>query len=74
MESVMIESHISKTIQSRRKLLKITLSDLAEISGVSLRTIKAIETGNANPTLDILARVLEPLGLKLVTTERVQNE
>jgi len=70
----MIAPQITKAMQARRKLLKITQSDLAEISGISLRTIKSLETGDANPTLEILARVLEPLGLKLVTAERVKNE
>ncbi|MBN1309096.1 MAG: helix-turn-helix transcriptional regulator [Chitinispirillaceae bacterium] len=67
-------SHIGKQTKSRRKQLKITQSDLSEISGVSLRTIKAIEKGEANPTIDILNRILEPLGLILVTTERVKHE
>jgi len=65
---------IGKQIQKRRKLLKITQSDLSEISGVSLRTIKAIEKGEVNPTVEILNRVLGPLGLTLTTTERVGHE
>jgi putative transcriptional regulator len=65
---------IGKDIRARRKLLKITQSDLSEISGVSLRTIKAIEKGTGNPTVEILFRVLEALGLKLVTTERIKHE
>jgi transcriptional regulator with XRE-family HTH domain len=65
---------VGKQIRKRRKLLKITQSDLSEISGVSLRTIKAIEKGEANPTVEILNRVLEPVGLTLVTTERIKHE
>jgi transcriptional regulator with XRE-family HTH domain len=65
---------IGKQIQKRRKILKITQSDLSEISRVSLRTIKAIEKDKANPTVEILDRVLEPLGLVLDTTERIKNE
>ncbi|MDD5675067.1 MAG: helix-turn-helix domain-containing protein [Chitinivibrionales bacterium] len=70
----MVKSELSKDIRKRRKFLKISQGDLAEISGVSLRTIKAIEEGDANPTLRNVSRVLEPLGLALVTAERVQNE
>lgn len=70
----MIEPQISQAIKTRRKIFKITQTDLSEISRVSLRTVKALETGRANPTVDILARVLEPLGLQLVTAERVHNE
>lgn len=56
---------IGKQIQMRRKILQITQADLSEISGVSLRTIKAIEAGGANPTVEILSRVLKPLGLSV---------
>jgi len=65
---------IIKGIRSRRKLLKITQRDLSEISGVSVRTIKAVERGQANPTIDVALRILEPLGLTLTITERVRNE
>jgi y4mF family transcriptional regulator len=70
----MTELQISQAIQKRRKFLKITQKDLAEISGASVRTVKAIEKGKANPTLEILLKVLEPLGLTLTTEERVRNE
>jgi putative transcriptional regulator len=71
---VMFIQTIGKQIQERRRLLKITQGDLSEISGVSLRTIKSLEKGEVNPTVEILTRVLEPLGLKLTTTERVNHE
>lgn len=48
--------------------------DLAELSGVSLRTINAMEGGKANPSLDVLCKILEPLGLKLTLSERVVND
>ena len=70
----MSPSNIGKDIQKRRRLLKITQNDLAEISGVSLRTIKAIEKGEANSTIEILLRVLQPLGLTLVVGERLTDE
>ncbi|MBN1130818.1 MAG: helix-turn-helix transcriptional regulator [Chitinispirillaceae bacterium] len=70
----MTASQIVSEIRCRRRQLKITQSDLAEMSGVSLRTIKAIEKGEANPKLDLLLRVLEPLGLTIDITERVRNE
>jgi transcriptional regulator with XRE-family HTH domain len=60
-------------IRSRRILLGITQGDLSEISGVSVRTIKAIEKGTGNPTIDVLSRLLEAVGLKLTTVERVSN-
>ena len=65
---------IGKQIQKRRKALRIIQADLSEIAGVSLRTIKAIEKGDANPTIDVLNRVLEPLGLSITATERIKHE
>jgi transcriptional regulator with XRE-family HTH domain len=70
----MFPSTIGKDIQKRRRLLRITQNDLAEISGVSLRTIKSIEKGESNSTIEILSRVLEPLGLTLVARERLTDE
>jgi putative transcriptional regulator len=70
----MTGNQIILEIKNRRRLLKITQGDLAELSGVSLRTIKAIEKGSANPKLDLLLRILESLGLALEITERVHNE
>lgn len=70
----MVTSHtIGQQVKERRRLLKITQKDLSEISSVSLRTIKAIEKNGANPTVEILDRILEPLGLTLVTSERIKH-
>ena len=63
-----------KKIITRRKSLGISQKDLSEISGVSLRTINAFENGSANPTIDVLAAMLEPMGLTLTITERVKND
>ena len=69
----MTVGQILETIRPRRQHLKITQSDLAELSGVSLRTIKALEEGQGNPTIELLLKVLMVLGLTLTTTERIQN-
>jgi putative transcriptional regulator len=60
-----------KQIKLRRKLLKTTQVALAELSGVSLRTIKAVENNMGNPTVEILNKILEPIGMTLCTKERV---
>ena len=67
-------SNLGKQIASRRKLLNISQADLAEMSGVSLRTLSAIENGDANPSIDVLSKVLEPLGLVITLQERVIHE
>ena len=57
-------------IKDRRVLLNITQQDLADISGVSLRTIKAIEKGNGNPSIDTLRKIADALGLELIMKVR----
>nr|WP_320037796.1 helix-turn-helix domain-containing protein [uncultured Bacteroides sp.] len=57
-------------IKDRRVLLNITQQDLSDISGVSLRTIKAIEKGNGNPSIDTLRKIADALGLELIMKVR----
>lgn len=66
--------NIGKQIANKRKQLNISQADLAEMSGVSLRTVNAIENGEANPSVDVLSKVLEPLGLVITLQERVIHE
>lgn len=56
---------LGKTIKTRREILAITQSDLAELSGMGLRTLKAIENGRSNPTLETLNKLMDVLGLEL---------
>jgi len=57
--------NIYKEIKVRRSLLGITQQDLADISGVGLRTIKEIETNKGNPSVGTLSKILEVLGMEL---------
>jgi y4mF family transcriptional regulator len=56
---------IGNTLKTRRKFLKITQEDLADISGISVRTLGAIEQGLANPELESLMKIFDVLGLKV---------
>ncbi len=58
-------NQIATTVKNRRKFLKITQEDLADISGISERTLRDIEKGLANPELESLMKLCEVLGLKL---------
>lgn len=49
----------------RRKLLGVTQEHLAELSGVGLRTLKALESGKSNPTFETLNKLTEVLGMEL---------
>lgn len=64
------EKELGKAIKVRRNLLGITQEALSQISGTSLRSLKAIEKGDANPTLSQLTKIIHALGWKLDLTER----
>ncbi len=55
-----------ETIKDRRSILGISQQDLADISGVSLRTIKMIEVGKSNPSVATLEKIGNVLGLELI--------
>ena len=62
-------SHLSviiKQLKERREMLKITQENLADLSGVGLRTIKQLEAGRANPTYRTLQEIADVLGLELI--------
>jgi len=61
----MLLESIGKSIKERRKELGITQPLLAEIAGVSKNTIYKLERGTGNPSIKILDRLLEVLGLAL---------
>ncbi|MBU0472636.1 MAG: helix-turn-helix domain-containing protein [Bacteroidetes bacterium] len=52
-------------IKLRRKHLGLKQEDLAEISGVSLRTVKSIESNKGNPNILTLLKVIETLGMEI---------
>lgn len=63
---------IGVAIKSRRQEIRLTQQVLADMSGVSVRMIKAIEGNYANPSLKTVEKLLKPLGLALEITERPQ--
>lgn len=54
-----------KTIKARREMLQVNQEMLAELSGVSLRTLKQFESGKGNPTLQTMSKLADALGLEL---------
>jgi len=57
--------NLKEVIKERRSVLNITQIDLAEMSGVSLATIKDIERGVGNPSMKTVMRILEVLGMEM---------
>ncbi len=56
---------ITETLKKRRKLLGLTQVQFTELSGVSLRAIKALENGKSNPTFKTLNKLAEVLDMEL---------
>ena len=61
---------IGETIRQRRKELRITQPHLAELANVSVNTLYKVERGQGNPSLDVLTKLAEVLGLELMLTVR----
>jgi transcriptional regulator with XRE-family HTH domain len=56
---------IGNTIRKRRELLNLLQPELAAIAGVGLRTLQQVETGKGNPSIVILLKIIDPLGLTI---------
>ncbi|KIO43668.1 MULTISPECIES: helix-turn-helix domain-containing protein [Sanguibacteroides] len=56
---------IFKILRNRRTLLKVTQQDLADITGISPRTIVNIEQGKGNPSFATLQKIAAALGLEI---------
>jgi transcriptional regulator with XRE-family HTH domain len=56
---------ISETIKNRRKELNITQSYLADMAEVSVNTIFKIERGEANPTVEVVEKIIDVLGMEI---------
>lgn len=52
-------------IKERRKELGINQQELADLAGVGINSLVAIERGKGNPSLKTLLRILEVLGLEM---------
>ena len=59
---------IGKSIKERRKSLKITQGQLAEVAGISANTLYKIEREQANPRLETLSKIADVLGMELKLT------
>lgn len=56
---------LKDTFKERRAQLKISQSDLAEMADVSLATVKDIERGKGNPSIQTVDKILSVLGMEI---------
>jgi transcriptional regulator with XRE-family HTH domain len=62
---------ISVIIRKKRDLMGITQQDLADRSGIHLRSINSIEGGKSNPSLDTLLKIAEVLKLEVIVRSQL---
>ncbi|WP_299990823.1 helix-turn-helix transcriptional regulator [uncultured Pontibacter sp.] len=62
---IMLAQELGNQIKRRRDMLHITQPDLAELADINVNTLYRIETGKANPTLKVLHKLAEVLGMEI---------
>lgn len=63
-----------KIIKARRETLKLSQENLAELSGVGLRTLKHFESGKGNPTINTLEKLADVLGMEIKLEVKKRSE
>jgi transcriptional regulator with XRE-family HTH domain len=61
----MHHQNIIETLKKRRISLSVNQETLALLSDVGLRTLKQIDSGKGNPTLETIQKLADVLGLQL---------
>ena len=69
----MNNQQIGKIIQERRDYLNLTQKDVAEMAGITFKSISEIELGLRNPSLNTLKSILDVLGLELTVQIKSMN-
>lgn len=64
---------LGKIIKNRRKVLGLTIRDLANLTGMSKTTISQIEKGIGNPTFEVLQNIFEYLNLEIKVAVKKRN-
>ena len=57
--------NIGKTILKRRKEIALTQQELADLSGVGINTLVALERGKGNPSIRTLSKIADVIGFEL---------
>jgi len=65
--------HIVNKIKERRETLNVTQEQLAELAGVGLRTLKELERGKGNPTIQTVSKLADVLGLEVQLVVKGSN-
>lgn len=66
--------NLAERLKSTREARKISVYQLAQVSGISETHIRDLERGDRNPSFDTLSRLAKPLGLSLSDLLRESEE
>lgn len=66
-------SEIGKFLKFRREFLNLRQEDLAEMSGITSRTIYLIESGTGNPSVETMEKLATVLGMELLLQVKKLN-
>jgi len=69
----MNNQQIGKIIQERRGYFNLTQKDVAEMAGITFKSISEIELGIRNPSLNTLKSILDVLGLEVKVQIKSMN-
>lgn len=61
----MLVNQVAESIKTRRKELEITQNHLSELSGISKNTLYKLERGQGNPSLEVVQKLIDVLGLEI---------
>ena len=60
-----IMNEVGKVIKERRLSLSITQRELAALAGIGINTLTKIERGEANPSLAVIDKIFNTLGIEV---------
>ena len=64
---------LGEAIKNRRKTLAITQAHLAELANISINTLYKLERGESNPSVEVVDKIFDILGLELVIEIKKMN-
>jgi y4mF family transcriptional regulator len=64
---------LGKVVKTRRKDLKITQPQLADLAGISKNTLYKLERGISNPTIEVLMKIADVLGMEIKLEVKSKN-
>ncbi|MFA6863249.1 MAG: helix-turn-helix transcriptional regulator [Dysgonamonadaceae bacterium] len=70
----MLVNRLGETIRDRRNELGITQPHLAELANISTNTLYKLERGQGNPSLKVLDKLAEVLGMEIILKVKTNVE